>query len=820
MKIENPTKTIVAILTALVILCSIMMIPTSMAFRSGLSSAGADYVVLEGTAGNDMYSSMQYSYMVNQWATSEGQYVAQLPSNAYYSADKSLRLGLTEYGEMATPANAGIAYGANNAEWNLTESWASSNPEIPPQLWIQGWTFYLNYTVEGVMRATEAWAMYSNVSTNEGARAAYSWFGNYNPTDVGADLTAGTLNPTGVEILYDSARLVIARTGTVIFDPYENLSIAEVFVTIDFYKDTKYAIVDYDVKILIEPKVLDLINDFDFSNRYELDIAANENPSNAAFIHYYAAANTTVYQYPLTGQSTYDVLQAFNVGKNYTFFAGYWPSTTQYSVYNQLLPNPAGNYTDILPSSTAVADLPGPPTSPKEPSTPWVIAQWDYNNTAYPNLDTYLAKGTNREMRFVAVLGMTDFNADPHSALDANDTTSGGVNRLDTEVLYTLWNVFNPTDLNSLSTSASPTASPFMWTAVGQTSATTDSAAASLLGGVYGANETALALFDKNDTSGSIPYGLDPFNGTYFQTFSNSGLGTGSDTTTYMRTGLLGFSPGANDEIDATNSFPPQVIAGGYDANISDTWFPSISPLTQAWPLPFTASSSSAALNWSVSYNPNGILSLGGGKANQVTRYFNDFGSVIDREGTSGSYYALVKGGTVTGTAPTSNPNLTTLDFFPVSTWNVATTTFGYGANYAVISLVHDVNGTRGLSIYGWNGRDTYWAAAWASQYIFGNTTSSSAGLPKGTVAIILQMTYGGPNGEPSAFTIVKALGTITEFGTNAFFTSSGAFDQAPLLTTWNGLVTPTPLPLGSGSQHVWWYQKIPTTSIAKVDFN
>jgi len=815
LKIDNPTKTIFAILAALVMLLSIAA-PT-MAFQKGLSPAGANYVVLEGTAGSDAYSTMQYSYMVNQWATSNGLYAAQFPNATYYSASKSLRLGLTEYGEMATPASAGIAYGANNSQWNLTESWASSNPAIPPQLEIQGWTFYLNYTRQGVMRAVEAWAMYSNTSVTEGARAAYSWNGNYNPADVGAALTVGSLNPTGIEVLYDSARLVVVRTGTIIHDSFYNEDVAEVFVTINFYKDMKYAVVNYDVKILLEPKILDLINDFAFSNRYELDIAANLNPSNAAFVHYYHNSNSTVYQYPVTGASTYDVLQAYDVGYHNIFFAGYWPNTTEYTVYNQLLPNPPGNSVDNLAFGTAVADMPGPPTSPKEPSTPWVIAQWRYNNTAYPNLDTWLAKGANREMRFTAVVGMTDFNTDPHGAKDANDTTYN-VNQLDTEVLYTLNNVFNPTDLNSLRTT-SATAAPFMYTALGQTSATTDSAGASVLGSVYGVNVTALPLFDKS--SPSIPYGLDPFAGNYLQTFSNSGLGVGSDTTTYSRTGLLGFVTNASEEIESGNTFPPQPIAGGWDQSDFDVWYPSISPLTQAWGYPpFTTSSNTVAMGTAITYNPNGILSLGGGKANQITRYFNDFGVAIDREGTSGSYYAKVSGGAVTGTAPTSDATMTTLDFFPISTWNIATTTFGYTAGYAVISLAHDVNGTRGLSVYGWNGQDTYWAAAWASQYIFGNTTTSSAGLPAGTVSLILGITYGGPNNEPTAFTVVKALGTITEFGTNAYVTFSGSspFDQNHGLS-WNGLVSPSALPV-VGPVHVWWYQKLPTTSTAKVDFN
>ena len=74
---------------------------------------------------------------------------------------------------------------------------------------------------------------------------------------------------------------------------------------------------------------------------------------------------------------------------------------------------------------------------------------------------------------------------------------------------------------------------------------------------------------------------------------------------------------------------------------------------------------------------------------------------------------------------------------------------------------------------------------------------------------------------EPSAFTVVKALGTITEFGTNAYVTFSGSqpFDQNHALTWTNELVTPASLPI-IGPVHVWWYQKLPTISTAKVDFN
>jgi hypothetical protein len=76
-------------------------------------------------------------------------------------------------------------------------------------------------------------------------------------------------------------------------------------------------------------------------------------------------------------------------------------------------------------------------------------------------------------------------------------------------------------------------------------------------------------------------------------------------------------------------------------------------------------------------------------------------------------------------------------------------------------------------------------------------------------------MTYTGPNMEPSAFTVVKALGTITEFGTDDYFTTAGSFDLTGA-GTWSGVFTVPSI----GGSHVWWYQKLPTTTSAKVDFD
>lgn len=290
----------------------------------------------------------------------------------------------------------------------------------------------------------------------------------------------------------------------------------------------------------------------------------------------------------------------------------------------------------------------------------------------------------------------------------------------------------------------------------------------------------------------------------------------------YTRTGLKGFAFGTYDgEVYS----PPQPIAGGWD-NDTDEWYPSKDPLTERW-----SGTTTFVLDKydNITSSPNGIMTLGGTKANGLTRYFNDFGYAISREGTSA--FALINGGTKTGSAPTSDFSQSTFDYFPISTWNSSVTAFGYKEGYAVISAARDINGTRGLAIYGWDGRDTFWAAAWASQYL-GNILHDKEWIPEGTVAMILHITYTGPNNEPTDFRIVKLLGTITELGTNAFATTSGyGFDTengVRITLAWEAYTSflaklpqyPRVSAGEAGYNNVWWYEKLNTHSDALVEFD
>jgi len=947
----NSKRTVKTLITLILIvtMASSIWIGTTSAMMTGQStvSPNANYVTFEGTASTDQISSQQYSYMINEWAMSNvirnvtgvgnpagaptgvtqgpttplgyvSPYAAwgntstfQLnPGDVWFNAGKSLRIGMTEFGEFADQGNTGIAYGANVAEWNNTESWAST--AINQAYMVQGWQLYLNYSRFYVPRCLEAYALYSNTASPESARAVYSWDATYVwGTTPGTTVTAGHLVTAGIQVLYDSAMLGVARETTTIWDGFYNEPVAQVTVTAIYDKTTKDVIVYYDVKMVLDPKVLISIYDFVFSKKYEIDLARNVNPSNAAYIHYYCNFTSSIYQDPLVGTYNYDVIQAYDPAHQYIFFDGIYPSATEYSVANALVPTlTAGSgivvtsiLTKTLNPGTQVPDIPLPIG---EPNTPVVTIQWNYTQTAYPLLTDFLTKAPNREIRFIDVYGMTDYNHDPNPAVDNQDTAPPvapalvGYNEVDTEVQWLLNNVFNPNDLTSLQTSESlnyvgkaiapqqDLYAPSLWVGVGQGSAATDSAGAASVSPMWGQQQAPLGLFDINDTThqGTIPYGLSvqpPGNANdgvsgYIQTFSNKGLAVGNDPTSYWRLGLINFAFGTYDNATTTS---PQPVTGGYSSLIAIPpgdgddywWYPAKSPLTERWswdsgaPDKGWGQSLLAGSNgigtlrlvseyntnngYAVSWNPNGIIMVGGEKANYLTRYFNDLGFAIDREGTTLS--ALVQFGTVTGTAPTNNAALPTIDFFPVSSWNtsawnpvtlMSVPVLGgwYGAGTAIISIAVDNNGTRGISVAGWNAQDTYWASAWVSQWL---THNDNVWVPAGTVAIILKMTYASPNSEPT-FNIVEDLGTITQFGTNYFvkqYLNGGLinFDNGMTAIYWYSTYFSTnydyslnnapwfpasgaagyPGPYtGPTSPEPWWYAKLPTTSSANIEYD
>jgi hypothetical protein len=852
-------------------------------------SLSTDYVIMEGAFPECCNDSQQYSYKVNSWASSLwGSDYACLgvvkgsqgdternccwdPDSIWYDAGNALRIAMTEYGEFAAnnsanTMHAGIAYGHDADSWEATESWAST--AVAEGQWVQGWALYVNYTyfisAAKIPRALLAWATYSDGFHAELGRNVYDWDARYNFSDTAInDITPGWLTPSGVQVLYDSARLGVMRATVTIHDGHLGVDFGKVTFTVIFDKCGKVATVFKDVKFLFGKTII--IHDFAFSERYELDLAGTENPGLASYVHYFdwnelaygdlddhtPAQNLgeSSYYHPQLGTNGYDIVQAYDWQHQYIFAAGYWPNATEFDVFTTLVPSYGQNETTILPFGHRIRDI----QATNEPYVPLIEVQWRYNETSYGNLTSFMSSPANqREMRFVEVLTMTDFNPDrPHGAMDWNDTTIVGPrwNQVDTEVAYQIdGQIFRPEDLNTVNHDVwfegsqvpfpyctAEDNGPFMYTAVGLNANIVDDAAAAFLSPNFvGYKYSALPILDMNSTlMGSIPFALDEVGG-YLKTYT----GAGDDTTLYYTVAMKQFAFNYymgyyNDDLE--EYILDQPIKGGLSLPEFDGrywhFFPAMNPLSERWEWDNDSKTWSydPFASYNVMYDPNGIATVGGPKANWVTRYFNDYMYAITREGdsTGFKYFSWVDGGTVVGATPTSNPNKLTLDFFPLSTWNSSATTFNYKDGYAVIALGRDESGLRGLAVYGWNARDTYWASEWTAKFVYGE--SGTEHFPAGTVAIVLKIVYTNGNLEPANFTVVQLLGTITQFGTNRYIDlgynwDSGQFQGIGIaksiwynggysgLGFWNAT--------WSSYRDGWWFKKFPTFDITSIQYD
>ncbi len=142
-----------------------------------------------------------------------------------------------------------------------------------------------------------------------------------------------------------------------------------------------------------------------------------------------------------------------------------------------------------------------------------------------------------------------------------------------------------------------------------------------------------------------------------------------------------------------------------------------------------------------VPISSSNIITVGGGPANLVTEYFNEFTSAI----------------MIYGSSMLSDVYMDTI--LAVPCWSMNT----YGKGYAVIATYKDLNGTVGLLVYGYTGEDTYYAAKWLFSYkemgdLYG--MQYLQGINDHVTAIILKIDY---TVHQPTVSIVELLGTISE---------------------------------------------------------
>jgi len=111
-----------------------------------------------------------------------------------------------------------------------------------------------------------------------------------------------------------------------------------------------------------------------------------------------------------------------------------------------------------------------------------------------------------------------------------------------------------------------------------------------------------------------------------------------------------------------------------------------------------------------------------------------------------------------------ANFNATTGKIVCYSCWSKHTYASNNTAGYAVVSTIMDLNGTVMFLIWGYNGRDTYWASQWfQTDGIF--ELQNCTGF-HGATSLVLQINY-KPSATNPTLKVVEILGTISETQVN-----------------------------------------------------
>jgi hypothetical protein len=141
------------------------------------------------------------------------------------------------------------------------------------------------------------------------------------------------------------------------------------------------------------------------------------------------------------------------------------------------------------------------------------------------------------------------------------------------------------------------------------------------------------------------------------------------------------------------------------------------------------------------------IVTIGSAWANLASEYFNEFTDAYLDVGTGESMYP---GRIVALTCWNKNT------YMP--TWDVdGNQLTGYG----VITTYKDLNGTVGLSVYGYTGQDTYWTT-WAMMHKY-QLWIAQLDIPVGVTTLVIEFDYTLHPTDYCFASVIEALGTISE---------------------------------------------------------
>jgi len=458
-EMEKPRKSVMAILVAIIVILSFLG-PTFFKSVQATSDPEEWYMTVPGVLDSDYYTLYPYE-------------------------SKSLKIGLSKYGELINSANnVGLEYDEVDP---FAPPAGSAIGSISKVMWVQGWFINITY-IHSTLGSRCVWAMavHSDTHAFGGSWIRVDFDGDYSatygtedPTDPGyiiGNYSAGASNFGGrktngtavtepITVLYDGPRRFVALLNTTIYDHPVYLSdsteydipLVRILITVIFNKVKKEVILLKDVKSLLSEKVA-LKMKVQFSDRGEVDLGTQAAGYHSYF-HFWTQGTgprddfpeglDTCYNASWTACQTepadtlsahgpeplaagkYDVAQAINPTAGYVWAAAFWPSLSDWSIdgWNEWAKSLTPADPHWIDADPAVG----------EPKIPFYIGEWDFwiwATTFYP--------GDPIQFRGVTVYVVTDL----HDGDDA-DIDYGHTNVIDREVKYQLDEIFNPWDLVS-----------------------------------------------------------------------------------------------------------------------------------------------------------------------------------------------------------------------------------------------------------------------------------------------------------------------------------------------------------------------------------
>jgi hypothetical protein len=633
----------------------------------------------------------------------------------------------------------------------------------------------------------------------------------------GGRKTNGTAVTEPIQVLYDGPRKFIAQLCTTVYDhslyetgsTVDDIALVKVIFTIVFNKATKEVNVLKDVKSLLAEKV-GLKMKIQFSNRGEVDLGTDAD-GYSSMAHFYTYGDETRedtendYYYsdcygddwvidltedpdetdwegysaagpfPQSGWASVDVAQAVNPDAGYVWWAAFWPSLSDWSIdgWDQWWQSLDANDPHYIDYRDGQDD---------EPFIPFYIGEWDF--VLYHTSDS----AGRTQFRGVTQYGVTDLND------GVDDDTPDLYEDLDSEVLYYLDMKFNPWDLQS-SVNKKPASwvwfedgpydedesflihpydeTPKDWCGYCQfaervillpdgTLLERDVDYTIMADDGFGnitvlmdiaADETLKILWNTwhfdMDWGVLYPTTVEPYYyedvvwkrwewgvvGREAQSVDSAGL---ANVVAGLKNKAIELGLAGEDMADGNVKLNiPSVMAmfgDGYDR--SDFYYGAEDYRT--------AFMDDWCTTWPVARS--NILASGGPFANLVSWYGNDWTEAIF------------------GIEPFAQGDIWSGKIAATTCWNKNAYASDADTGYAVVSTTKDLNGTVLLLVWGYDGRDTYYASKWLYGDIPGHVLPGLVQLqwaPCGITSLILEIDYTDP--DHPEYSIVELLGTVSE---------------------------------------------------------